>query len=78
VEPDKLRSDHRKGEVGVDTVFDQLKYYSQKAGDVVRQFALAGVGVIWIVHVSKIPQGGSLIGTPLLESLRWPGTAGRP
>ena len=55
-----------------DSVYEQLKYYSQKVGDVVRQLALGGVAIIWMIHASHVAKDGSLFGTPIANDLRLP------
>lgn len=56
----------------MDTVLEQVKYYSEKAGDVVRQLSLAGIAIIWLVHGTRVEKGGTIFGTPLGNDLKWP------
>lgn len=37
-----------------------FKYYTQKAGDINRQFGLAALGLIWLFHGIQIPAGYQL------------------
>ncbi len=48
---------------------DLYLYYTQKAGDIGRQLAIAGIALIWLVHVG-ISGEASAFSTPLDPELR--------
>jgi hypothetical protein len=47
-----------------------FKYYTQKAGDVNRQFGFVAVGLIWLFHGIEVPNGQQLL-QPLDSSLKF-------
>lgn len=49
---------------------DVFKYYTQKAGDINRQFGLAALGLIWIFHGIQAPAGYQLL-LPLTSYLKF-------
>ena len=54
------------------TAEDQLIYYSEKAGDVVRKLALGAIAIIWLMHVSNVSTKESPFVVPIDNALRWP------
>ena len=54
------------------TAEDQLIYYSEKAGDVVRTLALGAIAIIWLMHVSYVSTNKSPFSVPLDNALRGP------
>lgn len=44
-----------------ETIESQFAYYTEKAGDVVRQLGLAGVGAIWIFRATRIAENGAQV-----------------